>query len=138
MANFNGAVAALLAEGATPDPGFLNGTVRVSVDSITYAAQASGSTLTLGKLPKGAVVLGGALITSVTTDTATLAVGVSGTAAKYKAAAAVTTADVPQLFGKAAALGAALTAEETIIVTTGAAALPASGTLTCVIFFAAD
>lgn len=138
MANFNGTNMAKIAAGTTVPPGFANGTVRCFAETFTYAAQAAGSTLTVGKLPKGAVPLYGALSTDTSTGSATLAVGISGTAAKYKAAGAHTTVDTPVIFGKSAALNAALTAEETIIVTTAADALPATGTLTVTFFYAYD
>lgn len=116
------------------------GVVRCLTDTLTYASQASGSTLVFGggKLPVGARVLFGTLTTSVSTGSATLAVGISGSTAKYKAAAAYTTANVPLVIGVAAGLDTALTAEEQIIVTTAADALPASGTLTLSIFYVVD
>lgn len=119
-------------------PSGRGGEVRVLTDTVTYAAQASGDTIVVGggKLPLGAVVLGGFLTTSVTTGSATLAVGISGTAAKYKAAAAVTTTDVPQWFGIASgALGDGITAEEQILLTIGGASLPGSGTLDFVLLY---
>lgn len=115
------------------------GRVRVLSDTITYASQASGSTLVFGGgyIPKGARVLYGLMTTSVSTGSATVSVGISGSTAKYKALAAYTTADVPLVFGVTAGL-TETTADEQVILTTGGAALPASGTLTVSIYYVVD
>lgn len=136
MANTLGTQMTLLAAGTPPDPGFVDGSIRVFAETVTYAAQAVSDTIEVGRLPKGAILLYGVLTTSVSTATATLAVGVSGTAGKYKAAAALTATDTPTPFGVATALSKALTAQETIIVTVGTAALPASGTLQVTLVYA--
>lgn len=121
-------------------PGAHGGVVRCLTDTLTYASQASGSTLVFGGgyLPVGARVLYGTLTTSASTGSATVSVGIAGSTAKYKALAAYTTADVPLVFGVAAGLDTALTAAEQIIVTTGGASLPASGTLTVSLFYVVD
>lgn len=104
--------------------------------TFTYATQTTSDTLVIGDLPAGATFAFGAITTSVTTSTATLAVGISGTTGKYKAAAAVTTTDVPQLFGLASANSASpLSATEQVYITIGTASLPASGTLTVDLFY---
>lgn len=115
------------------------GRIRVLNDSITYASQASGSTLVMGGgyIPTGARILFGTLTTSVSTGSATVSVGISGSTAKYKALAAYTTADVPLVFGVTAGL-TETTADEQIIITTGGAALPASGTLVLSIYYVVD
>lgn len=121
-------------------PSAHGGIVRCMTDTITYASQASGSTIVFGGgyLPVGARVLYGTLTTSVSTGSATVSIGISGATAKYKALAAYTTADVPLVFGVAGGLDTALTAAEQIIATTGGASLPASGTLTVSIFYVVD
>jgi len=82
------------------------GRVRVLSDTLTYASQASGSTLVFGGgyIPKGARVIFGTMTTSASTGSATVSVGISGSTAKYKALAAYTTADVPLVFGVTAGL----------------------------------
>lgn len=78
-------------------------------------------------LPKGfkPQLLG--LFPSATLGSTTLAIGNSGTAGKYRAAATVTAASLaPVLMGA----DAALTADEEVIIATAAANLPGSGTLT--------
>ncbi len=120
-------------------PAMHGGRVRVLSDTLTYDSQASGSTLVFGGgyIPKGARVLFGLMTTSASTGSATVSVGITGTTAKYKALAAYTTADVPLVFGVTAGL-TETTADEQIILTTGGAALPASGTLTVSIYYVVD
>jgi hypothetical protein len=102
----------------------------------TYNTQTTSDTLVIGNLPSGATFAFGAITTSASTSTATLAVGISGATGKYKAAGAVTTTDTPQLFGLAAEVGGAPTTAETqVFVTIGTASLPASGTLVVDIFY---
>jgi hypothetical protein len=99
--------------------------------TVTYATQTTSDTITLFTLPTGVTFLRGTAFTSVTTATATIAIGITGTAAKYRAAAAITTVDAPQDFGLTAIAGAVApsTAEETVFITIGTASLPAAGTL---------
>ena len=106
--------------------------------TITLAAQAIGDTIVLGNLPAGATFAFGVLASSVTLGTSTLAIGITGTPGKYRAAATFTAADTPTLFGPAAVIGAAdpaLAAEETVIATVAALALPASGTLVVDLYY---
>jgi hypothetical protein len=68
------------------------------------------------------------LFPSVSLGSSTIAVGIQGTAGKYRAAATVTT----NVEAVVVALGApVLAADEPVVLTIGAATLPASGTLTC-------
>lgn len=104
----------------------------------TYASQTTSDTLVVGNLPAGATFAYGLVNTSVTTNTATIAIGITGTTGKYRAAAAVTGVDTPTLFGTVATEAAAdpaLSAEEQVICTIGTASLPASGTLVVDIFY---
>lgn len=106
--------------------------------TFTYNTQTTSDTLVIGNLPAGATFAFGTITTSATTGSATLAIGTSGSAAKYAAASAYTTADVPTLFGKAAVVGAAdpaLSAEEQVIATIAGASLPGSGTLVVDLFY---
>lgn len=114
------------------------GRVRAIHDSITLASQAAATTVRIGRIPKGACVLFGALLTTVTLGAATIAVGISGTTGKYRAAATLTTADAPQFFGVASAVMTELTSDETIQLLTATAALPASGTLRAFMFYMVD
>jgi hypothetical protein len=98
--------------------------------TITYASQASGSTIVLiDQLPPGYIFAGGTFTTDTSTGSATIAIGTAGSTAAFKAAAAYTTTDVPLVFGKAAALAQdAPAAASQVVLTTGGAALPSSGT----------
>jgi hypothetical protein len=119
---------------------FARGKVRAYTDTITFAAQADGDDIVLfgSKIPKGSVFLGGVTTASATAGaTATLAVGITGSTGKYRAAA-THTSTAPTLFGVHAAHGVASTADEQILVTIAAAALPGSGTLTVTMFFAEE
>lgn len=137
MANTLGAQMTKINAGTPPDPGFVDGGVKVFNEEITLAAQADTDTIEVARLPKGAVPLYG-MMTSDTAlgGTATVAIGITGTIGKYRAAAIFNSANTWEQFGLAAAVGGALTAEETVIITVGAAALPASGTLRVMLFYA--
>ena len=138
MANTFGATATVLNAGGTPDPGLVHGTVRCVVERITLASQASGDTITLPSLPKGAKPLYGVLCTSASLGSATLAIGTAASAGKYRAAAVFTATDTPTLFGVATVLNTGLSAAETLLATVGTAALPSSGTLDVAMFYTMD
>lgn len=99
--------------------------------SVTMASQTTSDTILLGNLPAGATFVYGVINTTATLGTSTVAIGITGTTGKYRAAATFTTADTPTLFGTAAqqALASPLAAEESVIATIAVANLPASGTL---------
>lgn len=104
--------------------------------SITLASQASGDTVVLAKIPAGQCFAHGVIVTDTSLGTATVAVGNSSSAAKYKAAAVFTATDTPTLFGKAAAVaGDPSSAQEDVLLTVGTAALPASGQLVVDLYF---
>lgn len=114
----------------------LGGKVRSLIATVAFASQGAGAiTLTGVILPKGARFLGALFTLDTSSGSATLALGITGTPAKYKAAAALTATDTPTWFGKAAAMGALLTAAEQLILTTASASLPSSGTLVIEVFY---
>lgn len=96
--------------------------------TINYTGQASGDTVVLANVPAGYAFSHGVLTASATAGaSATVAIGISGTAGKYRAAAVFTAANTPTMFGVAAATKAApLTAAERVIATVGTASLPTS------------
>lgn len=104
--------------------------------SLAAVAKVSGDTNVCFRVPAGYKFLYGVINASVTMGgTATIAIGVSGTAAKYKAAA-IFTAAAPTLFGLSTAVDdAPLTADEDIIFTIAAADLPGTGILIIEMFF---
>lgn len=116
----------------------VGGRLRRFRATVTLASQASGDTIVLTKVPAGYVFAYGVINASATLGaSATLAIGNATTATKYRAAA-VFTAAAPTLFGDVAAQDdSAYTAQETVIATVGAAALPSSGTLCVDMFFSA-
>jgi hypothetical protein len=103
---------------------------------ITLASQASGDTIVLADIPAGFLFAGGEITSSASLGTATVAVGNSTSAGKYRAAAVFTATDTPTNFGTAATLGgSASSAAERVILTVGTAALPSSGTLVVDLYF---
>jgi len=121
---------------ATPAPGFVDGTVRCFVEEITLASQATTDTIEVARLPKGAVPLYGVVETDTTLATAEVAIGITGTTGKYRAAAVLTATNAPALFGVGAAVGEPTADEEIVFITITVAALPASGTLRVMFFYA--
>ncbi|MBV5325382.1 MAG: hypothetical protein J0626_08995 [Rhodospirillaceae bacterium] len=121
-----------------PLAGDVHGRVRVFNEKVVLAAQPTSDIIEVARLPKGARVLYGLLDSTVSLGSATLAVGIAGTTAKYRAAAVFTAVDTPTLFGPAAVAGEPLASEEIVILTIAAAALPASGTLRVMIFYTLD
>lgn len=108
----------------------VGGRLRRYRATIALAGQVPGDTIVLNKLPAGSAFSHGMLTSSASLGSATVAVGIAGDAGKYRAAAVFTAADTPTAFGKASAVDdEPLAADETVILTIGAAALPASGTL---------
>lgn len=120
---------------STPSPGFVHGTVRCFAETVTYNTQTTSDTIVIGLLPKGSVFLYGIINSDTSSGSATIAIGITGTVAKYKAAAAFTATDTPTFFGKAATTGVAETADRTVFITIAAASLPASGILSITMFY---
>lgn len=130
---------------ATPSPGFVHGTVRCFTEQINLATINGGSavattdTIVLGLIPKGSVFLYGIQTVSVTMGSSTLAIGISGTTGKYRAAATAT-AITPEVFGVAVVggatgIGVAETADRTVFYTIAAANLPTVGIITVTLFY---
>jgi hypothetical protein len=119
--------------------GVMGGRVRRFRASITLASQASGDDIVLAKVPAGANFAHGVINSDTSLGTATVSVGITGTTAKYKAAGTFTATDTPTLFGKAGSANDdnELTAEETVLLTIGTAALPASGNLVVDLYYSA-
>ena len=114
------------------------GRIRRFRATITLASQAADDTIVLAKVPAGYAFAYGVINASATLGaSATVAIGVSGTAGKYRTAATFTAA-APTLFGNVAAVDdVPLTAEETVIMTVAVAALPSSGTCTVDLYYSA-
>lgn len=116
-----------------PDSALQQGKMRCLQASfnLANAVQANGDVLTLGKLPANARIKSIKMTSSVSLATSTVAIGIAGTIAKYRAAGVFTTVDVPTIVGPGAVAKAAAanSVEETLIATVAVAALPAAGTL---------
>ncbi|MBQ4493402.1 MAG: hypothetical protein II972_02210 [Elusimicrobiaceae bacterium] len=113
----------------------LDAKVRAFKATIDLASQASGKTFALFKVPKGYSFITGILNASASLSTATIKIGTAADDDKYRAAA-VHTATTPTLFGEQAGFVAGGNAtEEEVILTTGTAALPASGKLIITMLF---
>lgn len=115
---------------AGPSNIIAGGKVRSLHNQIACAAQGAGTlALPVNTLPKGACVLALLVSCSGTPTAATLAIGITGTTGKYRAAAVTPAVGVVEWAGVAANLGTPLTAAETLIGTIAGGALPATGNL---------
>ena len=105
--------------------------------TVILAAQGIGDDVVLFRVPAGSLFAFGVLNTSATLGgVATIAIGITGTTGKYRAAATFTTPNVPTTFGVNAAVAAgALAADEDVRLTVAAAALPGAGTLVVDMYF---
>lgn len=126
MANTKTAIATLIDAGKLPDVRDVGGREKAFKFDVVFASQPAADTIELGDLPAGFDFHYGILQQDTTTGgTATIALGITGTAGKYRSAA-INNGTVAALFGNYAAR---LAAKERVILTVGAAALPASGNL---------
>lgn len=123
-ANFSANILAGIDKG---DGTYLAGRVRLFREIITLASQPTSNTIVVATPRKGFAFLFGVHATDTSLGSSTVAVGITGSTAKYKAAATFTATDTPTVWGKAAAM-TKLTAAETVFITIAAAALPSSGT----------
>lgn len=105
--------------------------------TVTYAGQTTSDTVLLASVPAGFTFAYGVLTADTSSGSTTLAIGIAGSTAKYKAAAAFTATDTPTIFGKAAPVAATtpLADTENIILTLAAATAPSSGTLVVDLYF---
>ena len=104
---------------------------------IAMTSQTVGE-IALTRVPPGSVFAFGVITTSATLGSSTIAVGITGTVAKYKAAATFTAVNIPTIFGIAAAQDdEGLAAAEDIFATIASATLPASGTVIIDLYFSA-
>ena len=115
------------------DSVLFNGRVRLRRATITMAAQATNDTIVLCNARAGEVFAYGVINVSATAGSSTIEIGTSADTDKYRAAA-TKTSTAPELFGIAGSQ-VQLTADEKIIATIKAAALPASGTLVIDMYF---
>lgn len=122
----------------TPDPGFVDGTVRAFVEEVELSFQTTADTINIARLPKGAVVTHGIITTDTSLGTSTVAIGVEGTTSKYRAAATFTATNTPTLFGVAAGISEANADAEEVFISIGSSAFPGSGSLKITLFYTFD
>jgi hypothetical protein len=120
-----------------PSGGVVDGNVRVKRSTITLDTQTTSDTIVIAKAKAGEAFMYGVLNSSATLGaSATIAIGVTGSTGKYRAAATHTAANTPVLFGVNSAV-ATLAADEEIFITIATANLPASGSLVVDMYFSA-
>jgi hypothetical protein len=103
--------------------------------TVNLASQGTSDTIVLCKLNAGMAFAFGVLTADTSLGSSTVAIGITGTTGKYRAAATFTATNTPTLFGLAGTIDdAPLTGDETVFITIGAAALPASGILVVDLF----
>ena len=114
------------------DSGEWSGKMRVQYDTYEASSLASGSDISVARLPKGAKVYFDAL------GSATISVGDSGAAARYIAATSVSSAGQMSMSqeGAIAGVGYENTAETDILLTTGSASI--NGTIKCVVMYTVE
>lgn len=124
----DGSRPAALADGAKVDAKTRVITAHINLADRAYKV---GDTIVVGIRPKGSAYRGHRLIASATMGAAaTLAIGTEAVPAKYRAAATFTAVETPtEVALTAQVIAAPIVEEEEIIVTIGAADLPAAGTL---------
>ncbi len=134
MTVFSGDVMTKLnAETPTPEPGSINGSVKVFNEKYTVlGTETTSDTIEICKLPKGARFLYGVFQSDDAQGSAQVAFGITGTVAKYRAAA-VLAVDIPEVFGLSQ--GDVLTAEETLFVTISVGNFDAAGVLRFKVFY---
>jgi hypothetical protein len=131
---------------------YINGRENVFVETVTLAAQVSGTVIAVARIPVPFTPVGFTLITDTSLGSSTIALGnaANGNSAIYKAAAVFTTTDTPTSYGLTATYGKPVLSGidcltglptgfatggnggggyEDICLTVGAATLPGAGTL---------
>ena len=115
-----------------------SGKVRVQYDVYEASSLASGSDISVAKLPKGAKVYDVVIHHDALGSGVTLAVGDSSDADRYITATAAATAGKVVMSEDGAIDGVAYeqTAETDILITTGGG--PATGTIKCMVFYTVE
>ena len=114
-----------------------HGRLRVQYDSYEASSLASGSDISVAKLPAGAIVYD-IVVHFDALGSATIAVGDSADADRYITATSVSSAGQMSMSQEGAidGFGYENTAETDILLTTGSAAI--SGTIKCAVFYSMD
>lgn len=113
----------------------VGGRMRRYRATIDLASQAAGD-IVLTRVPEGSVFAYGVLNTDTSLGSTTVAIGDSADIDLYRSAATFTATNTPTMFGRNLGMQEGpISAQKTIIATTAAAALPASGTLVIDLYF---
>ena len=119
------------------DSGEWSGKMRVQFDTFEASSLASGSDISVARLPKGAKVYD-IVVHFDALGSATISVGDSGAAARYIAATSTSSAGQMSMSQEGAidGVGYENTEETDILLTTGSAAI--SGTIKCVVMYTVE
>ena len=119
------------------DSGEWSGKMRVQYDTYEASSLASGSDISVARLPKGSKVYD-IVVHFDALGSATISVGDSGAAARYIAATSVSSAGQMSMSQEGAidGVGYENTAETDILLTTGSASI--SGTIKCVVMYTVE
>ena len=119
------------------DSGEWSGKMRVQYDTYEASSLASGSDISVARLPKGAKVYD-IVVHFDALGSATISVGDSGAAARYIAATSVSSAGQMSMSQEGAidGVGYENTAETDVLLTTGGASI--TGTIKCVVMYVVE
>ena len=120
------------------DSGEWSGKLRVQYDTYEASSLASGSDISVARLPKGAKVYDIVVHFDALGGSSTVSVGDSDAAARYIAATSVSSAGQMSMSQEGAidGVGYEQTAETDILLTTGSAAI--TGTIKCAVFYTVE
>ena len=119
------------------DSGEWSGKMRVQYDTYEASSLASGSDISVARLPKGAKVYD-IIVHFDALGSATISVGDSGAAARYIAATSVSSAGQMSMSQEGAidGVGYENTAETDVLLTTGGASI--TGTIKCYVMYVVE
>lgn len=120
------------------DAAQVHGRLRVAYDTYEASSLASGSDITVARLPAGATVYDIVIVHDALNTSVTLAVGDSSDADRYITATAAATAGKIVLSedGAIDGFGYENSSQTDVLITTGGAS--ASGTIKCVVYYTVD
>lgn len=123
--------------GSKVAPGLVGAKVRVFVENVTLASQSTGASnaIRIARVPAGARFLGVDISTTVSLGSSTIKIGDSGNDDRFMEAATYTVVDTRLSEAVAENIGYEFTEDTDILLEVGAAALPASGTLSILFYY---
>ena len=120
------------------DSGSWTGKMRIQFDSFEASSLASGSDISVARLPKGAKVYDVVVHFDALGGSTTISVGDSGAAARYIAATSTSSAGQMSMSQEGAidGVGYENTAETDVLLTTGGGSI--TGTIKCVVMYVVE